>query len=163
LGPNDGGADVREVDKCRRWDYAAAGAVTCMLTRALATWSKLSSGMVNASAWSASMLLLVGGKETFGGWSTCLLAHENVTTLAFFTNEERSERLSTTPSPAGGGLYKDSCPTALFLLENIASTCSTTFICSALSLNSINSRCTFHCAPHHHHQHIHTPLVLLLY
>jgi hypothetical protein len=73
LGPNGGGADVREVDKCRRWDYgrgrmaaaallsagstgveagtvAAAGAVTCMLTRALATWSTLSSGMADASA-----------------------------------------------------------------------------------------------------------------
>jgi hypothetical protein len=91
LGPNCGGADVREVDKCRRWDYgggasfggstgveagtvAAVGAVTCMLTRALATWSTLSSGMADESAWSASMLLRVGGKETFGGWSTCLLS-----------------------------------------------------------------------------------------
>jgi hypothetical protein len=53
-----------------------------------------------------------------------LSSFENVATLAFFTNEERETRLSTTPSPAGGGLYKDSCPTALFLLENIASTCS---------------------------------------
>jgi hypothetical protein len=97
LGPNGGDADVREVDKCRRWDYdsgrgaaaallstgstgveagtvAAAGAVTCMLTRALATWSTLSSVMADASAWSASMFLRVGGKETFGGWSPCLIS-----------------------------------------------------------------------------------------
>jgi hypothetical protein len=92
LDPNGGGADVREVDECRRWYYvgdrgeaaallsagstkveagtvAASGAVTCMLTRALATWSTLSSGMADAFAWSASMLLRVGGEETFGGWS----------------------------------------------------------------------------------------------
>jgi hypothetical protein len=37
---------------------------------------------------------------------------------------KRESRLSTTPSPAGGGLYKDSCPTTLFLPENVASTCS---------------------------------------
>jgi hypothetical protein len=43
---------------------AAAGAVTCMLTRAVATWSTLSA----------------------------FLAYENVATLASFTNEERSER-----------------------------------------------------------------------
>jgi hypothetical protein len=53
---------------------AAAGAVTCMLTRALATWSKLSSEMADASAWSASMLLRVGGKETFEPSSPCLLS-----------------------------------------------------------------------------------------
>jgi hypothetical protein len=47
--------------------------------------------MVDASAWSASMLLRVGGKETFGGGHLVFLAHENVATLAFFTNEERSE------------------------------------------------------------------------
>jgi hypothetical protein len=95
-GPDGGGACLGDVDKSRRWDYggglgggggasaggvdgsrggtvAAAGAVTCMLTRALATWSTLSSGMTDASAWSASMLLRVGGKETIGGWSPCLL------------------------------------------------------------------------------------------
>jgi hypothetical protein len=38
---------------------AAAEALTCMLTRALATWSALSSGIADASAWSASMLLRV--------------------------------------------------------------------------------------------------------
>jgi hypothetical protein len=53
---------------------AAAGAVTCMLTRALTTLSKLSSGMADASAWSASMWLRVGGKEMFEGWSLCLLS-----------------------------------------------------------------------------------------
>jgi hypothetical protein len=98
LGPKGGSADVREVDECRRWDYgggrgavaaallsvgstgveagtvAAARAVTRMLTRALATWSMLSSGMADPSAWSASILLCMGGNETFGGWSPCLLS-----------------------------------------------------------------------------------------
>jgi hypothetical protein len=37
---------------------------------------------------------------------------------------KRESRLSTSPSPAGGGLYKDSCPTLVVLLENVASTCS---------------------------------------
>jgi hypothetical protein len=85
-GPDGGGASIGDVDKSRRWDYgggrtaallsagstrieagtvAAAGAVTCMLTGALATGSKLSSGMADASAWSAYMLLRVRGKETF--------------------------------------------------------------------------------------------------
>jgi hypothetical protein len=53
---------------------AAACVVTRMLTRALATWSTLSSGIVDASGWSASMLLRVEGKETFRGWSFCLLS-----------------------------------------------------------------------------------------
>jgi hypothetical protein len=54
---------------------AAARSVTCKLTRALRTRSKLSSGTtdattdatVDAAAWSASMLLRVGEKATFGG------------------------------------------------------------------------------------------------
>jgi hypothetical protein len=53
---------------------AAAGAVTCMLTRALATWLTLSPRTADASAWSASILLRVGGKETIEGWSPCLLS-----------------------------------------------------------------------------------------
>jgi hypothetical protein len=44
------------------------------------------------------------------------------TCLRYERGAKRESRLSTTPSPAGGGLYKDSCRTALFLLENIAST-----------------------------------------
>jgi hypothetical protein len=74
------------------------------------------------------MLLRVGGKETFGGWSSCLLTslERSNTCLLYERGAKRESSLSTTPSPAGGGLYKDSCPTALFLLENIASTCSLT-------------------------------------
>jgi hypothetical protein len=53
---------------------AAAGAVNFILTRALETWSTLSSGMADAFACSASMLLHVGGKETFEGWSPCFLS-----------------------------------------------------------------------------------------
>jgi hypothetical protein len=86
LGPNGGDAYVREVVEWRRWDdgggrgaaetllsvestvveagtVAAAGAVTCMLTRALPTWPTLSSGTADASAWSASMLLRVEEKK----------------------------------------------------------------------------------------------------
>jgi hypothetical protein len=44
--------------------------------------------------------------------------------LLYEHGAKRESRLSTTPSPCGGGLYKDSCSTALFPLENIASTCS---------------------------------------
>jgi hypothetical protein len=42
------------------------------------------------------------------------------------------------PSPAGGGLYKDSFPTALFLLQNIASTCSVrkVFVCMFKTRNN---------------------------
>jgi hypothetical protein len=72
------------------------------------------------------MLLRVGGKETFGGWSPCLLSSCECsnTCLLYERGAKREMRLSTTPSPAGGGLFKDSCPTALFPIENIASTCS---------------------------------------
>jgi hypothetical protein len=52
----------------------AAGAVTCMLTRELATCSTLSSGAEDASAWSASILLRTGERETFGGWSPYLFS-----------------------------------------------------------------------------------------
>jgi hypothetical protein len=97
-----------------------------MLTRALATWSTLSSGMADASAWSASMLLRAGGKEKFGGWSPCVLSSWERSNICLLYEREakRETRLGTTPSPAGGGLYKDICPTVLFLLENIANTCS---------------------------------------
>jgi hypothetical protein len=71
---------------------AAAGAVTCILTRALATWSTTSSGTADASAWSASMLLRMGERESLEGGHLAFSAHENVATLAFFSNEERSER-----------------------------------------------------------------------
>jgi hypothetical protein len=48
------------------------------------------------------------------------------------------------PSPAGGGLYKDSCPTGLFPLENIASTCSRVEVCHrSAHCEGINS-----CQPH---------------
>jgi hypothetical protein len=44
------------------------------------------------------------------------------TCLLYERGAKRESRLSTTASPAGSGLNKYSCLTALFLLENIAST-----------------------------------------
>jgi hypothetical protein len=52
------------------------------------------------------------------------------TCLRYERGSKRESRLSTTPSPAGGGLYKDSCQTALFPLENIASTSQADYLFS---------------------------------
>jgi hypothetical protein len=87
---------------------SAAGSVTCKLTRALTTWSTLSSGTADAAAWRASMLLRVGRRADVRWLSTSLLSSCVRSNICLFYERgaKRETRLSTTSSPAGGGLFK---------------------------------------------------------
>jgi hypothetical protein len=66
---------------------AAAGAVTSMLTRALATWSTLSSWRT-LSLGARPCFFAWEGKSRSEGVQCAFLTHDNVATLAYFTNEE---------------------------------------------------------------------------
>jgi hypothetical protein len=69
----------------------------------------------------------VSSLATHNNGHLAILAHKNVATLpSYERGAKRETRLSTMPSPTGGGFYKDSCPTDLFLLENTGSTFSVT-------------------------------------
>jgi hypothetical protein len=64
----------RRVDGSRGGDSGGGRGCDLHVHKSVGDVVELSSGMADASAWSASMLLRVGGKETFGGWSPCLLS-----------------------------------------------------------------------------------------